>query len=512
MPTVAFTSSDPATLNADALVVAAVSVDGVATLVRGHGLPRTAAAHVKSGLETLGASGKAEEVTGFVAVPGVKAKRVLVIGLGKGTPTTAPTSPEVLRRAAGAATRTLSKKASVVLALPTPSEEAVVAVAEGAYAGSYAIRKLTAKDPAEPKVEQILVVTTVTDKALAARVEVLGAARAWCQDLVNTPPNLLFPQSFADAVSEKVAQSKARVSVEVLDEKALDKGGFGGILAVGQASARKPRLVTMTYKPRGAKTSVALVGKGITFDSGGLCIKPAAAMLTMKCDMAGAAAVAATVIAAAQLKLPVAVTGYLCLAENMLSGDAYRPSDVVTMRGGMTVEVLNTDAEGRMVMADGLALASESHPDAIIDIATLTGAQMIALGNRVAAVMANDDALREMIAAMGTDAGEPMWPMPLPEDLRPTLDTPNADIAHKGDQFGGMLTAGIFLSEFIGAPKASTSSGKKNDTDSADSRIPWAHIDIAGPAWNDKSPWGYTPKGATGFGVAGLLCVLESYA
>ena len=238
-------------------------------------------------------------------------------------------------------------------------------------------------------------------------------------------------------------------------------------------------------------------------------------MLTMKCDMAGAAAVAATVIAAAQLKLPVAVTGYLCLAENMLSGDAYRPSDVVTMRGGTTVEVLNTDAEGRMVMADGLAVASEAHPDAIIDIATLTGAQMIALGNRVAAVMANDDPLREMIAAIGTDAGEPMWPMPLPEDLRPTLDTPNADIAHKGDQFGGMLTAGIFLSEFVGAPKgASAKKSDKSDTEGSGggSRIPWAHIDIAGPAWNEKAPWGYTPKGATGFGVAGLLSVLESYA
>jgi leucyl aminopeptidase len=227
----------------------------------------------------------------------------------------------------------------------------------------------------------------------------------------------------------------------------------------------------------------------------------------MKCDMAGAAAVAATVLAAAQLKVPVAVTGYLCLAENMLNGNAYRPSDVVTMRGGTTVEVLNTDAEGRMVMADALALASESNPDAIIDIATLTGAQMIALGNRVAAVMANDDALRETIAAIGTGAGEPMWPMPLPEDLRAALDTPNADIAHKGDQWGGMLTAGIFLSEFIGTPK-----GAKTEPGMPAPRIPWAHVDIAGPAWNDKAPWGHTPKGATGFGVAALLSVLETYA
>ncbi|HHU09761.1 MAG TPA: leucyl aminopeptidase, partial [Intrasporangiaceae bacterium] len=415
-------------------------------------------------------------------------------------------SPEVLRRAAGAATRAVSKNASVVLALPTPTEEMVAAVAEGAYAGGYQIHRHTAKDAPEPKVGKIQVVTTLADKGLTARVEVLGAARAWCQDLVNTPPNMLYPQSFADAVTEQVKASKAKVTVEVLDEKALARGGFGGILAVGQASARQPRLVTMTYKPRGAKASIALVGKGITFDSGGLCIKPATGMLTMKCDMAGAAAVAATVLAVAQLGLPVAVTGYLCLAENMLNGNAYRPSDVVTMRGGKTVEVLNTDAEGRMVMADGLALASESHPDAIIDIATLTGAQMISLGNRVAAVMANNETLREAIAAMGTDAGEPMWPMPLPEDLRSALDTPNADIAHKGDQWGGMLTAGIFLSEFIGLPK-----GVKGSPEDTEERIPWAHLDIAGPAWNDKAPWGHTPKGATGFGVAALLSLVESY-
>jgi leucyl aminopeptidase len=191
----------------------------------------------------------------------------------------------------------------------------------------------------------------------------------------------------------------------------------------------------------------------------------------------------------------------------MLNGNAYRPSDVVTMRGGTTVEVLNTDAEGRMVMADALALASESDPDAIIDIATLTGAQMIALGNRVGAVMGNDDALRETIAAIGTGAGEPMWPMPLPEDLRSALDTPNADIAHKGDQWGGMLTAGIFLSEFIGTPK-----GAKAEPGMPSPRIPWAHLDIAGPAFNEKGPWGHVPKGATGFGVASLLSVLETYA
>ena len=508
-PSVALTTSDPATLTADALVVGAVAVDGKASLVRGHGLPRNATSHLKTALETVSASGKAEEVTTFVAVPGVKAKRVLVVGLGAGSATSAPSDTEVLRRAAGAAARTMKKNASLALALPAASREAVAAVAEGAVAGSYDIHKHTAKDAAEPRVGAIEIVTTVKDEGgLLERITVLGESRAWARDLVNTPPNLLFPQSFADAVIAKVKETKARITVEVLDEKALAKGGFGGILAVGQASARQPRLVTMSYKPRGAKASVALVGKGITFDSGGLCIKPATGMATMKCDMAGAAAVAATVVAAARLQLPVAVTGYLCLAENMLNGNAYRPSDVVTMRNDMTVEVLNTDAEGRMVMADGLALASESHPDVVIDIATLTGAQMISLGNRVAAAMANDDGLRETVTGHFQSAGEPMWPMPLPADLRSALDSPNADIAHKGDMWGGMLTAGIFLSEFVG-PKKGAAKKSKN---TSEERIPWAHLDIAGPAFNDKAPWGYTPKGATGYGVAGLLSFLESYA
>ena len=510
MPSVALTASDPATLSVDALVVGAVATDDGAVLARGHGLGRKAAAHLKTALETVGAAGKAEEVTGFVAVPGVAAKRVLVVGLGTGTATSVPSEPDVFRRAAGAATRTLKNNASVALALPTQTSEGVAAAAEGAFAGGYEIHRHTAKDAPAPKIGSIQVVTTLTDDdSLTGRVAVLGAARAWCQDLVNSPPNVLFPQSFADSVTEKVKEAKARVTVEVLDEKALAKGGYGGILAVGQASAHQPRLVTMSYKPRGAKASIALVGKGITFDSGGLCIKPATGMATMKCDMAGAAAVAATVLAVAQLKLPVAVTGYLCLAENMLGGNAYRPSDVVTMRNKKTVEVRNTDAEGRMVMADGLALASESHPDVIIDIATLTGAQMISLGNRVAASMANDDALRETITNSFTGAGEQMWPMPLPGDLRAALDTPNADIAHKGDQWGGMLTAGIFLSEFIGSPKSSKgTSSKGKGTD--DARIPWAHLDIAGPAFTDK-PWGCTPKGATGYGVSGLLAFIESY-
>ena len=236
------------------------------------------------------------------------------------------------------------------------------------------------------------------------------------------------------------------------------------------------------------------MGKGITFDSGGLNIKPATGMVTMKCDMAGAAAVAATVLAAAELALPVAVTGYLCLAENMPSGTAQRPSDVVVMRDGTSVEILDTDAEGRMVLGDGLCLASEKHPDWVVDIATLTGAQVVALGTDIAGVMANDDAFRGRVVDAAGAAGEGAWPMPLPVELRAKLDTPTADIAHKGDRDGGMLTAGLFLKEFVGEG------------------IPWAHVDMAGPAFNDKGPKGHHPKGGTGFGVGTLLTLVESSA
>ena len=221
-------------------------------------------------------------------------------------------------------------------------------------------------------------------KDAVARAAVLGAARDWARDLVNTAAELPFPQSFADNVKKRVAASAAKVTVSVLDDKALVKGGFGGIVGVGQGSVNPPRIVTMSYAPGPPRRSVALVGKGITFDSGGLNIKPSTGMVTMKCDMAGAAAVAATVLAAAELALPVAVTGYLCLAENMPSGTAQRPSDVVVMRDGTSVEILDTDAEGRMVLGDGLCLASEKHPDWVVDIATLTGAQVVALGTDIA--------------------------------------------------------------------------------------------------------------------------------
>ncbi|MFW5474776.1 leucyl aminopeptidase [Knoellia sp. CPCC 206450] len=505
MPSLNLTTRDLASLKVDALVVGSVSSGNGAELAPGHDLPKAAAKHLAAVLTDLEAKAKPGEVVRVVAVPDVSATAVVVTGLGPADEVTA----DVLRSAAGAALRSVATKSSVAVALPADDEAALAAVADGAYAGCYSFdasttRATGSKKPSAPAKgdgPKISVVSTQGSgknlKAAVERAAVIGSARDLARDLVNTPPNLLTPQAFVDRVKAAVSASSGKVSVSVLDEKALAKGGFGGIVGVGQGSANPPRIVTMSYSPSGVRGSkggsVALVGKGITFDSGGLCIKPAAGMLTMKSDMAGAAAVAATVLAAAELGGSVAVTGYLCLAENMPSGTAQRPGDVVTMRNGTTVEIIDTDAEGRMVLGDGICLASESKPDVIVDIATLTGAQMVALGSRVAGVMGNDDAFRTAVVDAGAAAGEDSWPMPLPRELRPGLDSTVADLAHKADRWGGMLTAGLFLQEFV-----------------ADG-IPWAHVDIAGPSFNEKGADGAIPKGGTGYGVATLVQLVEAH-
>jgi leucyl aminopeptidase len=306
------------------------------------------------------------------------------------------------------------------------------------------------------------------------------------------PPGSLYPETFANAAIDALREVPVEVTVLAQDE--LEAEGFGGILGVGRGSTRGPRLVRLDYTPSGATAHLALVGKGITFDSGGLSLKPAASMVGMKYDMAGAASVLGTILAAARLQLPVRLSGWLCLAENMPSGEAMRPNDVITIRGGTTVEVLNTDAEGRLVLADGLVAASETSPDAIIDIATLTGAAIVALGNRYSGVMGSDALVADVCTA-ATKVGDRFWPMPLPEELRSGLNSDIADIANAriGNSAGGMLLAGVFLKEFVGT------------SDDGARTIPWAHIDIAGTANNSGSGFGFTGKGASGIGVRALL-------
>ncbi|WP_256841896.1 leucyl aminopeptidase [Ornithinimicrobium cryptoxanthini] len=500
MTTLTLTDSKIASAKVDALVLASTAGEDGAVLAEGTDLPKGTLAHLTESLTATGATGKANEVAKFAAVPGVSAKVVVVVGTGK-PEATVPDAAERYRRAAGAGVRALAGKDSAVFALGSGGAEHASAIAEGILLGAYAFQTFlgegkSAKAKA-PLAKAQLHLKGRHKEDIVGRATVVADAVRYARDLVNTPPNVLFPESFAHSVSKRAGGSK--VSLEVWDADKLAAEGCGGILGVGQGSGRPPRMVVMTYRPARAKAHLAFVGKGITFDSGGLCIKPGGSMITMKCDMAGAAAVAASVLALAELKVPVAVTGYLCLAENMTGDLAQRPGDIVTMRGGRTVEIINTDAEGRLVMADGIALAAEQNPDAIVDIATLTGAAVIALGDRTMAVMGNDEELRERVTNAAVGAGEAAWSMPLPEEIRATMDSPVADLKHTGERAGGMMVAAKFLEEFVGKDE----SGAANK---------WSHIDIAGPAFNEKSAWGYTPTGGTGSGVRALIALAQSYA
>jgi len=311
------------------------------------------------------------------------------------------------------------------------------------------------------------------------------------RDLVNTPANDLWPERFVELASELAGEN---LEIEVWDEARLEAENCGGLLAVGRGSIRPPRLMRVSWHGGGKR--FALVGKGITFDTGGLSLKPPEGMVGMKYDMAGAATVLGAVLAAADLRAEANVDAYLCLAENMPSGSATRPGDVIRARNGKTIEVLNTDAEGRLVLADGLSLASETNPDHIIDVATLTGAATIALGNRYAGLMGRGDAI-ELLTAASERAGEQLWHMPLPVELRKLLDSDIADIANVkiGNRSGGMLIAGQFLSEFVTHESGS-----------------WGHLDIAGPANNSGSPYSVNPVGATGVMVRSITSAITSFA
>lgn len=447
-------------------------------------------------LTTVGATGAEGEAVKLPAPAGAGAPLVLAVGLGKTPEAGAGYAAEALRQAAGVAARTLHGTGKAVFALPVADAEAAEAVALGALLGAYtftALRNHSADDAKAPLGEAVLAGTDGADaQAAVDRATVLAEEMNRTRDLVNTSPNDLFPQSFAEIVSAAAAQHG--LAVEVLDEKALAQGGYGGILGVGIGSATPPRLVRLGYTHPDAQVSLAFVGKGITYDSGGISLKPAGHNETMKCDMAGAAAVFAAVVAAARLGVKANVTGFLALAENMPSGSATRPGDVLRMYGGKTVEVLNTDAEGRLVMADAIVRAGEENPDVIVDVATLTGAMMMALGSRTFGVMSNRDGLRELLVDAAEGTGEPAWGMPLPTHLRKGLDSSVADIANMGERMGGGLVAGLFLQEFLNEGAA------------------WAHLDIAGPAFNEGAPFGYTPKGGTATAVRTLVALAERAA
>jgi leucyl aminopeptidase len=497
-PTITATDQPLEKLTGDAVVVAVgKGPHGPLPTPGAEAVDRLLGGRLLPALADLGVRGAEDEVTRFATFGQGPFPVVAVVGLG--APDAAGGyAPEALRRAAGAASRGLGGRRRVVTLLAavggTPDAERLHAVGEGALLGAYEFTAYKSDLPADrlaPPDEVTLVVPGAAEAETALRrVRAVADAVALVRDLVNTPPNDLHPAELA--ARGAAAGERAGVSAEVLDEEALADGGYGGILAVGGGSARPPRLLRLSWSGPGARRKVALVGKGITFDSGGLSIKPALKMEDMKSDMAGAAAVIATVCLVAELGLPVDVVATVPIAENLPSGTAYRPADVVTFRNGKKAEITNTDAEGRVVLADAIVRAGEDSPDVLLETSTLTGAQLVALGTRTAGVMGTDD-LRDAVVAAGKRVGEGMWPMPLPAELRKGLDSPIADFVNaNADRMGGMLVGGHFLAEFV--PDG----------------LPWAHIDIAGPSYNTGAPWGYTPKGGTGVPVRTLLATIET--
>jgi leucyl aminopeptidase len=473
-------------------VVSGQDEDATATVVANPFLDAEAVGEIDVALKALGAKGGTDQLT-RVVVPSLRVASVLTVGLGNDRD---EWPADVIRRAAGVAARSLNGTETVITTL---SDLDLGATIEGLILGAYRFTdfrssKTAPKDAGLREITVLAADTKAKTKAAAERATAIATAVATARDLVNTPPSHLYPAEFAKRA--KALGEATGLEVEVLDDKALAKDGYGGVIGVGKGSSRPPRLVRLTH--RGAKNKkakkVALVGKGITFDTGGISIKPAANMHHMTSDMGGAAAVIATVVLAAKQQLPIDVIATVPMAENMPSSTAQRPGDVLTQYGGITVEVLNTDAEGRLILADAIVRACEDKPDYLIETSTLTGAQTVALGARTPGVMGSDE-FRDRVASISQSVGENGWPMPLPEELKEDLKSTVADLANvSGSRYAGMLVAGTYLREFV-----------------ADG-VQWAHIDIAAPAYNTGGPWGYTGKGGTGVPTRTMFAVLEDIA
>jgi leucyl aminopeptidase len=439
-----------------------------------------------------GFEGKRGETLAVPTQGRLGAKAVVLVGVGDA----AKLDAEAFRRAGGALAKRASKVQSVATTLlaaaPATLDRAVAsqALVEGIVLGSYQFLKYKA-EATPSKLERVVIL----GGGAKARTAVDRGARvaesvAWARDLVNEPAGAKSPEDIAK-LARKLGRDSG-LSVKVLAGEQLEREGLGGVLGVGGGSDRPPRFVRLAYEPDNARATVAFVGKGVVFDSGGLSLKTASGMETMKTDMSGAAAVIAAMSALDELGVRTRVLGYVPLVENMPSGHAIRPGDVLKIRNGKTVEVLNTDAEGRLILADALSLAAEEEPDAIIDLATLTGACMVALGDKVAGLMGSHEGWITQVNDAATRAGESVWPLPLPDEYRKLLDSEVADLRNVGTgSYGGALTAGLFLKEFVGG-------------------VPWVHLDIAGPA-RASSDDTYVTKGGTGFGVRTLVELARTF-
>jgi leucyl aminopeptidase len=460
-----------------AVPVAAAEADGLPLAGAGADVLNGLGLDVPALLAAEHATGKAGEVIS-VPVPGHTATRAVLVGVGDGT-------ERSLRKATAALVRAAKTQESVATTLAVGRDAASVrAVAEAAGFASYRFSRRSEDKPSALARVDLLVDAPAKVRGQLDAAEAVVAAVHLARDLANNPSLEKSPAWLANR-ARQVGEA-AGLTVRIRDEKAMAAEGFGGVLAVGRGSSRPPRFVEMTWSPRGAKRHVVLVGKGITFDSGGLSLKPPDAMPGMKTDMAGGAAVIATMTALRALGVKAKVTGLIPMAENLPGSDATRPGDVIRHYGGLTSEVLNTDAEGRLVLADAIAYAvARLDPDSVVDIATLTGAASLGLGRRHGALYATSDGLRDRLVAASQEAGERLWPMPLVEDYRFALDSSIADLRNIGRRelnlSGGSIIAALYLREFAGS-------------------VPWAHLDIAGPARADADEDEVT-KGATGFGV-----------
>jgi leucyl aminopeptidase len=438
-------------------------------------------------IEAKEITGKKCEVVTLLAPVGVKAKQVVVVGLG---PKDALDRGAANRAASSAAKAIAGKergKVAFYLADNWPAEVAEAAVC-GSLVGCVGQDLYRAKKSRFPLAD---VAWASVDAAVVKRGELLAEAVNLTRRLVNEPPSDMYPESFA-AEAARVAED-AGIKIEVWDQARLEAERCGSLLAVARGSDREPRLVILRYSGGPANQApLALVGKGVTFDSGGLSIKPTDGMKTMKCDMAGAATVVGAMQAIARLKLSVNVIGLCGLVENMLSGSSYKLGDVLRARSGKTIEVLNTDAEGRLVLADVLDVCLQNNPSKIIDLATLTGACVVALGNDVAGLMTNDQPWADAVKAAGDACGEPLWQLPMFPEYGEQIRSEVADIKNVGEgRWGGAITAGKFLEEFVG--------GK-----------PWVHLDIAGPAFLESSK-SWLEAGGSGFGVRTLVEVARRW-
>lgn len=474
-------------VSCDALVIGAFSGDdGPSLAPSAASVDRALDGYLSGYLRDSGFKGKVGDVAVVPTLQRLPATTIAVAGLGRQDEANAHT----VRRASGVAARKLGERSVLASALhDTPGDDGVEASTEGFLLGSYNFTEYKS-DPRPSKISRILLVGSASVDTIE-RGQARAQATALARDLTNEPPSILTPESLARRAREMA--DVAGLECTIFDEQALADKGFGGLLGVSRGSERPPRFIHLHHKPTSARGKVVLVGKGVTFDSGGLSLKDAKNMETMKTDMGGAAAVIGAMSALSRLNVDVEVLGLIAATENMPGGNAIKPGDVIRHYGGRTSEVLNTDAEGRLILADALAFACEQSPDAVVDAATLTGACMVALGRKAAGLFSNDEALRAELEEAATRAGERVWPLPLYDDYRSDLDSEVADIKNVGSRYGGAITAALFLRDFV----------RKG--------VPWAHLDIAGPA-RAESDYDEVTKGGSGVATRTLIAFLEGRA